>query len=559
MSLSAAWPLKNTKNNSAEAQEVTTPGSMYPKWEGRILALFTLGVSLFVGYELVFRYHIVPSGAYYRMINGLYIVWGGNFHLAAMSLYWSPLISLLSIPFALVRNWWPSLVTEGFTANILSALFATVGVYHLNRILWRFSFGRTARVLWSVLYIANPLILIYSSNGMADASECAFVLASVDGLVEYLQTGKMMGVIRGGSWLAAAFMLRYESVPIGALLGVGLALTVWRKERNGEKAIGTTIAFLFPAFAAGITWMLLNWMIKGNPLWFAVSRYSNSAQIASGGYNTPQVMAADHNILETLYQVAHFTDNFWPFLIVFAAVVIMQFRRKVDPVGLTIALGSLGAPLLQAVLLYKHSSADWDRFFIYYIPFGILLSAFLVSRIASEKGRRYAAILSCSVLISANYVTWNALHNTVWGDGSVGYVSAVGQRLSSRANLGNKRVNAPAVFVNVYGTFAPLKAIADYINSRPSIRVLVSSDVMPWIKRPNQVVFTNEANFNSILLNPRGRVSDILVSPVSALGMDTSSVTHQYPTLYSGGVPWTKLIHQFPNGDRLYAVLPTAP
>jgi len=557
--LSAVWPSTRTKNKSSEAQVSVTPQSMYPKWEGQILALFTLAVSLFFGYELVFQYHIVPSGAYYRMINGLYIVWGGNFHLAAMSLYWSPLISLLSIPFAVLRDWWPPLVTEGFTGNILSALFATVGVYPLNRILWRFGFGRTSRILWPILYIANPLILIYSSNGMADASECAFILASADGLIEYLQTGRIAGIIRGGSWLAAAFMLRYESVPIGGLLGVGLAIAIWRKEHNVEKSIGIAIAYLFPAFAAGITWMLLNWMIKGNPLWFALSRYSNSAQIASGGYNTPQVMAADHNIRETLYQVAHFTDNFWPFLIVLAAVVIMQFRRNVNPVGLTLALGSLGAPLLQAALLYKHSSADWDRFFIYYIPFGILLSAFLVSRIASEKKRQYVAILSCAVLISANYVTWGALHNNVWGDGSVGYMSSIGQRLNPRANLGNKIVNAPAVFVNVYGTFAPLKAIAHYINSRPGIRVLVSADVMPWIKRPNQVVFTNEADFNSILLNPRGRVSDLLVSPVSILSMDTSAITHQYPTVYFGGVPWTKLIHQFPNGDRLYAVLPTAP
>jgi hypothetical protein len=300
-------------------------------------------------------------------------------------------------------------------------------------------------------------------------------------------------------------------------------------------------------------------MIKKNPLWFMEAKSSNSAQISSGAYNFPQVVAADHHILPTLYEVVHFTDNFWPFFILLAIVVSLQFRRDPNPVGLPIALGSLGAPLFQAVLLYKHSSADWDRFFIYYIPFGFLLGAFLVSRVAKPKLRNVLAVLSCLVLISADYGAWQGLHSSVWGNGSTGYISAIGQKINEFAHLDGRRVRYRGEFINVYQQLTPMQGIADYVNKHPALRVLVVADIMPWIERPNQVIFGNEADFQAVLLNPRGRVNSIIVAPSATLSQDVDAIDRQYPTMWGGGVPWTRLVKQLPAGYRLYEVLDNAP
>lgn len=526
--------------------------TVYLRSEGVGLAIAVMAVSLLVGYDLVFRLHQVYGDAMSRVLTGLYITWGGQFHLAAMSFYWSPLISLLSIPFALVRHVWPPLMTYGFTANILSASFAAVGAYHINRLFWRFGLPAWARVALTLLYAFNPLILLYSGNGMSDQMECALVIASAENMVAYLQTGRLTDITKAGSWLAAAFMVRYESVPIGAGMGMGLTLAVWRYERNWQKANAVAIAFLLPVFAAGIIWILLGWMIMHDPLYFLNSRYSNGAQIASGTYNFPQVMAARHNIGITLYQVVFFSVNFIPYFPALIAVAVMQLRRRPDPIGLPLILGSLGAPLLQVALLYTHRSADWQRFFIYYVPFGVMLCGYLLWRV--RRPWRFAALAgACVLFLFADYVTLQAMRSRVWGNGDTTPTALV---------LGTHRVKTFHT-VNDYSSIYSGQVEGAYVNAHPGLRVLVSTfqswPMMAYIHDPKQVIFSNQMDFRSVLLNPRGRANAILTVPDNSFSKQNDTINAVYPALWSGRVGWTKLIHQFPNGDRVFAILPTAP
>lgn len=162
--MSLAWRREVSGNAEPLAlSSIQESAAVYPKWEGRSLGAVVMAVSLFVGYQLVFRYHTVMVDAWTRALAGLYVVLHG-FHLAAIGFVWNPLPSLMSIPFAAARDLWPALMQEGFSSNIESAVFAAVGVYYLNKILWRFGFERTPRVLWSLLYAFNPLILLYSGQ-----------------------------------------------------------------------------------------------------------------------------------------------------------------------------------------------------------------------------------------------------------------------------------------------------------------------------------------------------------------------------------------------------------
>ncbi len=519
---------------------------------GLTMALLSGVVSLTTGYLLVFRYHQLFGDAISRAIVGMYMTWDGHFHLAAMGFYWSPLLSLFSVPFALARHWWPPLMTVGFSANILSALFAGVGVYHLYRILWRFGLSPLASVVWTSLYLFNPLIFLYSANGMSDAIECAILLAMVDGLVEYLQTDRLGALVRSATWLAAAFMVRYESVPIGACLGIALVLSIWFRTKNWYRAEAIGLALLFPIVMAGIIWMLLGAMIMHNPLYFLNSRYSNGAQISTGSYNFPQVLAARHHLGVTLYQVFRFMDNFWAYAPAAVTVAVLQFRRRTDSIGISLLAASFGAPLLQVVLLYSHRSADWQRFFIYYIPFGFLLFAYVIWKLPI-RWRSWFAWMGCFALVASNYAALEAMKSPVWGNGDTSVYQAVfdSQRGSLKDNAN-------------YMTLEQGEVEAHYINAHPHLVVLISTFdsplVMPFIRRPGQIIFSGEPSYDSILENPLGRANAILTVPNSphSLGADTS-INRMYPGLWAGHVSWTKLIHQWKNGDRLYAVLKDAP
>ena len=551
--MSTVWNPSALPGHAAMETQKTREVSKYPKWEGVTLAGLLLAVSLVLGFQLLFRYHILYGDALSRVLNGMYTVLRPGFHLAAVGFLWNPLPALLAIPLAEFRLVWPPIMEYGYASNIISACFAAVGVYHMNRLLWRFGFARTARILWCLLYVANPLMLLYGANGMTDGMMCAIAVATIDNLTGYMKTDRLTDLVKAGSWLAAEFMTRYESVPIGFGIGLGLAIMVYKRDKIWARAEAMALMFWFPVICAGVTWMLLNWMIMGSPLYFANSRYSNSVQISSGHYNTPAVVAARHNIVVSLSEVVHFTLLFWPYMIVAGIVLVLSFFRHNDRIGLPILLGSLGAPALQAFLLYTHRSADWDRFFIYYIPFGLMLSAYLVSQIPSA-WRGAAALTSVLLLVSADITTLQTLRSPVWGNGDNWAVNKIYG--SQGSAVSNAALNTWSAIQNSANT-------GRFINAHPNLKVIISSftsyGVIPFIKNPNQIVITSDTNFKAVLLNPRGRVNAFLVSPFNAFTKASDIITATYPTMWQGGVSWTRLIRQFPDGSRLYAVLPDAP
>jgi hypothetical protein len=106
--------------------------------------------------------------------------------------------------------------------------------------------------------------------------------------------------------------------------------------------------------------------------------------------------------------------------------------------------------------------------------------------------------------------------------------------------------------------------VVRYVNSHPHLTILADTFIdWPVVVRSHQesqFVITSDYDFASILENPRGRVSAILVpQPVGVARLD--AINRAWPGLWAGQVPWTRLIKDFPGGVhyRLYKVLPTAP
>ncbi len=554
MSISIAnHGIQTNKTNETENMIQTKP--KHSSTEPLILAIISFFSSLIIGYVLVFKYNIIYVDAWTRALEPLYTVFHPGFHLAAMGFVWNPLPSLLMLPFAIARNIWPPLMRVGFAANILSSLFAGVAVYHLNRIYRRFNIIQPFRILWSLLYLTTPMILLYSSNGMTDGMACATFIACLDGVIAYFNNKSIISIVRASIWLAAAFMIRYEAVPVGALLGLGVFLTIYINERNWKKAQAIAIMLWFLVVSAGLIWMLLNWMIMKNPLYFLTSNYGNSSQISSGTYNNQFMLAASHHLPVAISEVIRFSILFWPFYPVLALVVIIEIFQRKKSFGWPIILASLGSPILQIALLYLHKSADWSRFFIYYIPFGFILMGYAVSKIIQFQALRKVNYIIFSVfsllIISAFPIDLQAIQNKNWGHGDTGFTLKL---LTGNGHNGGES-SQPYLIPGIQ--------VANYINSHPQDKVLLSTfhmfGAVPYLKNPNQVVLTNDTDYKSVLDNPRGRVNLILVESPQNVNAKTDTLVSTYPTMWYGGVSWTKLVHQFSNGDRMFEVLSTAP
>jgi hypothetical protein len=147
--------------------------------------------------------------------------------------------------------------------------------------------------------------------------------------------------------------------------------------------------------------------------------------------------------------------------------------------------------------------------------------------------------------------------------------SALGNLLGSFVHsFSNTQAEASWVLSHTsYGTWAvssalgPSRAEAAYINAHPHWKVLLDTfnfwGVIPFVKRPSQVIVTADTNFQSILHNPRGRVNIIFDRAPAAIG-SLDAVDLAYPTMYNGGLNWVRLVRQFPN-TRIYEVLANAP
>lgn len=506
------------------------------------LAIGGFVAAMVLGWHTVFYNSIIPGDGYSRVLSAYYVFLRPHPHFAAIGFVWNPLPSLLEIPLTLLHHWWPAVVTKGFAGNIVSAAFYGVGLANLYRALHWLRVPRATRLVWALLYGLNPLILWYGANGMSDGMLVAALLGMAEGLLAFFETDNIEDLVRSALWIAVGFLLRYEAVPVAAFAGLGLIIALIRQGRSRGYIEGMLLVFELPiVYIAGI-WMFTNWLIMHNPLYFLLSPYGNLAQTGTGSYTTPATRYAYQNLFHSILMVAHWQILFFPVAIAIVAVLVGEVRNS-HRGGLAIAGAAIGAPVLQVALLYMGKSADWARFFIYYVPFGYVLMAMAAQNV--RRHRRVAVLAATVILLLGNVGTWKALQSPRWGTGDHRYIAQI---------LKGHRVHP----------FQEDIHMASYINTHAHLKVLLDTfttfAVVPYVKRPNQFLMTADLNFEAALLNPLGQVNAFLVPEPVGVGA-LNAINRQYPGLWAGNVSWTRLIKTFPGPShyRLYAILPDAP
>src|SRR4051794_14221731 len=86
--------------------------------------VFGIGAAVYlaVGAVLVYSFGSVLGDALSRAANGSYVLFGRDPHVASIGFDWMPLPSVAMLPFLELRHWFPSIASDGFAANLASAL-----------------------------------------------------------------------------------------------------------------------------------------------------------------------------------------------------------------------------------------------------------------------------------------------------------------------------------------------------------------------------------------------------------------------------------------------------
>src|SRR5688500_12454061 len=112
-----------------------------------VASLVYLGLAAYT----VFGLGIIVGDAWSRVGNAFYVLFSRDPHLAAIGFVWNPLPSLLMLPMLPLKAIWPELVTHGFAANLLSAIFMAASVLQIRGIMSDLGVGRSLRIALTIL------------------------------------------------------------------------------------------------------------------------------------------------------------------------------------------------------------------------------------------------------------------------------------------------------------------------------------------------------------------------------------------------------------------------
>ena len=369
--------------------------------EGKVSFLVAAAGYLCTGVSLVLHYGVIDIDAMSRVANASYVLDSRFPHLAAIGFVWNPLPSLADLPLIPFAHFWPALKDHAFAGAITSALFMAGAVTLLLGILRDFGCSRPVRYGLTVLFALNPMIVLYGSTGMSEASLLFTLMLATKKLAQWLRTGEPRDLVQTGLALGLAYMARYEALAPGALTIALVGVIAFVRARNGIKhrmrdvAIDTILVG-FPFVVSVGLWAVTSKVIVKS--WFPTitSSYGNSAQVANVADYLKQVTG--QGTPQAFNYVGHQLFGLQPTLIVTAAIAITAAIMNRDNRALApiVMLGSV--LFFDATAFLSGHSFGWLRFYITSIPLGVLLAACLpAARVPKPSHRPANAMLGAGI------------------------------------------------------------------------------------------------------------------------------------------------------------------
>lgn len=524
--------------------------------ETHIVFLSCFGIYLAIAWLLNMKYHAFTPDAFAHMGNGFYILYSRDPHLAAVGFVWPPLPSIAAMVALIGNHVWPALSHNDMAGSIVSALAMAGAAFQILASMREWGVSRTPRLILTACFALNPMILLYAGNGMTEGLFVFTLVASTRYLLRWIHQGDLRSLAYSGIAMACSYLVRYESVGAIALAAVVVGVVSFFRARGTRNSriktgLGDLTIFAAPAVVTFAGWAITSYVITG--VFFAEfsSNYSNTAAIK---YNL--FLNFHGRVLYELHCVEAL-GLFLPLLLI-AGIAITTNRRDARILAPMAILG--GALATDLLLFLKGDITASFRYFIIALPFDVFLVGSLVAAIqttgaTSRNARRpkrdsrrnlnFFGATAAVVLIVAIMVPTGVRTGTALLDPNVGTYEA--------AQIGWLFHAHPSAWdVQNKKNYGWVLAIDEWFSSRhlPNGDVLTDaascmSNIITTIDQPKLFVIPNDRDFQRILADPiTFHTRYILESdPIGNAGTDTSI---EYPTLWSTGAGFTKMVHDFP-------------
>ncbi|KZE70263.1 hypothetical protein AV545_20710 [Paenibacillus jamilae] len=519
------------------------------RWMGIGLFVFILALELSAGIYFSYVLGYMHTDALSRVANAFYVLYSRDPHLGAIGFIWNPLPSLLEMVILVLYPIFPALASYGLAAVILSATFAALTAMLLYRAGVRTGLSSRMSLLLALLYALNPFVLLFGANGLSDSLYIYFIMMTVIEFALWLKDRMTASLIVSGLALAMAFWTRYEAVPLGVAMAVGVVLAtlflhrnlgrrelVWREKLYKVEA--TWLLLLLPVVFSGLLWIFFNYLIMGNALYFLNSEYSNTAQSAEL-LNDDKFVEIFSNPLVALKFIA--SKTIWYSVPLFAILFIRLLSGRLFRWGtLIILLLFLSVPGLQFLLMMKQSSYGWFRYFMYVFPITVAWLPYELSQLQGRWRRAAFGLVSVSLLLTAGLLSYALTRPDIAPDEN--------SFLTRTGNVNYVRQESDRKIAVWLDQHLPKSTIMT--DSASAYTMIVYSQY------PKRFLITSDYSFNKALSYPQDNHVDYILVPKIMSGMPLSKINMVYPNLYEHGAPWVQLEREFNGEWRLYKVLP---
>lgn len=459
---------------------------------GRWIFVIVLACYLAVGAVLVFGFDSIMEDALSRVAAASSVWWSADPKLAAIGYVWTPLPALLMVPFTPLRALWPGLVSTGWLAVMLSAAAMAGAVAVLHGILADLRLRPAARWLVTVLFALQPLIVIYSANGMTEALLMLCLLAAVRRLLRWLSTGDGTQLVATGLLLGLGYLARYEAIVAAAavtLLVTAVSALRTPPARRAATVVCDGLLVGLPAVIAFAVWAIVSWAVVGSPFEQFTSIYGNSALVAgarsAGGLSTVGA------------QLVWLVPLAVPLLLTVATAAI---RRRNPAVLAPIAVfGTVLA--FEWVVNLSGSLFGFLRYQIMVIPLTAVLLGLLLAHSSLSTAWRRVGSLGLVVAVFGSALV------------SSGLLVLTQPVLASQEYLRVRPVldaitHNPAADTGANGMWAQDRALAAWLDARnlPPASVLADTGsafaVVAASHNPRQFLITSDDGFDAALADP---------------------------------------------------------
>ena len=539
--------------------------------EDGVVTLIAFTIYLIVAILLDFKYQILPLDAVSRMANGYYVLWSRDPHLAAVGFVWSPLQSFADIPLLLFKPLFPVLATHDLAGSLVCVLAGAGAVHQVHAALREWGLRRGPRLVLTLVFGINPMVLYYAGNGMSDMLYMFLLVLTTRYFLRWLHHGGLRPLVYAGSALGLAYLDRYEALGAAGLaavvvLGVSYSRSHDQLRDRIKGAAADATIFLAPTVATFTAWAVMSYVIVGQAFPGISSQYGTGAQTSESVQMTFAARAAHgmHNI--------EYLAPLLPIVLVLAILFAVR-RRDLRVLAPLAILG--GSVTFDTLGLLAGFLEPWYRYFIVCVPLEILLVGCILAKGGSMVGNSGLPAEPVDSLGTSSVAWLRQRGFTANLIGVIVVVALIGVSVPSSAKgifassvQSSESVELGALFLS-HPTkterqwthhYSHIQSIDAYIGNMrlPDGSIVADTygnctpQIVTSVANSKVFVITNDRDFQRVLADPLTFGAHYLFVPQPVGVGLTDALNEEYPTLYAHGAGFAKFVHQF-NADGICA------